>query len=179
MKLTFTEARLAGLAIIIEIEHMQKIQQYDLDTLKQGESVGEGTSYDLPKYDITSLKKDDANNKSGNKDNDLSSLDDETSKDITEFSNSNNDPQSQKLDLREDQKQRLKDEELDMGIGVAMKSNNDDHKTSSYTTKIDEELPQTGEKDDLIGTILTAFSTMFAVLGISFFRRKDDLKKRR
>lgn len=57
----------------------------------------------------------------------------------------------------------------------------DDHELNSSSARTEEsntELPQTGDKNAFIGSVLVALGTVSAALGLIVFRRKDKARER-
>ncbi|MEY8662073.1 LPXTG cell wall anchor domain-containing protein [Ligilactobacillus faecis] len=58
---------------------------------------------------------------------------------------------------------------------------NSDHELNSSSARTEEndtELPQTGDKNTFIESVLTALGTVSTALGLIVFRRKDKARER-
>ena len=163
---------------------------YDMDTLKKGEVVGPGTNHDLPTFNLDELKQSevvDSGEKHSQPVSDLKSL----KKDEPEGSSFKHELESKKSNtvlvddtdsLHEVQQNntRAGDPRIDFKANVREELN-DDHELNSSSARTEEsntELPQTGDKNTFIESVLVALGTVSATLGLIVFRRKDKSKER-
>ncbi len=61
---------------------------------------------------------------------------------------------------------------------IELNSDHELNSSSARTEENDTELPQTGDKNTFIESVLTALGTVSTALGLIAFRRKDKARER-
>lgn len=61
---------------------------------------------------------------------------------------------------------------------IELNSDHELNSSSARTEENDTELPQTGDKNAFIGSVLVALGTVSAALGLIVFRRKGKARER-